>query len=137
MKRVRYFGTMREPHDNDLRKLFKAAGHAAPEQDLTARIMARVAVTPMHQATRVVPVIGIRGWIAIGAAFVLIIVLVCTTKGTGSAGPISLWMDGWSERMGRISLPSGERGIWLTVASACALFLAWLDRTLAAAKGAR
>ncbi|HEY0977477.1 MAG TPA: hypothetical protein VGE21_08405 [Flavobacteriales bacterium] len=127
---------MRELHDDDLRKLFRTAGHAAPEQDLTGRIMARVAVTPMHEATTVQPVIGKRGWALLAAALVLAIVLVCTIDGEATSGSIPLWLEPWMDRLGSIRLPSLGGAPWLAMAAACTLFFLWVDRWLSASKSA-
>lgn len=137
MKRVRYFGTMRELHDEDLGKLFKAAGHTAPEHDLTSRIMAQVAVAPMHHATPVAPVIGKRGWMAVAALFALAIVLVCITGGDADGSLLSTWSRTIADRIAQLRVPSGNWTIWLAVGSTCTLFFAWVDRSLSGVKAGR
>ena len=55
--------------DQDLCKLFQTAGHHAPGCDLTARIMARVAVTPLFRPKVIRPLIGQRTWVVMAVAF--------------------------------------------------------------------
>ena len=55
---------MPEPKE-DLHHLFQAARHAAPATDLTDRIMARVAVTPLLRPTPVRPILGRGAWTSI------------------------------------------------------------------------
>ena len=67
---------MPELSEIDLRKLFQAAGHQMPASDLTDRIMARVAVTPIIRSTVVQPLISKRAWIMTAFGLVGLVLLV-------------------------------------------------------------
>lgn len=119
---------MPEPKE-DLHHLFQAAGHAAPATDLTDRIMARVAVTPLLRPSPVKPILGRGAWI--GIIILTVAVLLLGMLGSGStesaSGPLS---DAW--RTIGTALPStGDWALWLAGLSASLLALAAVDRLLA------
>lgn len=121
---------MAELHDQDLDRLFRTAGRSAPASDLTARIMSRVAVTPVIRATEVKPLIGKRGWgvillCLISAAGILL--AKAPSQGTGSS-PIA---DMLRSTLGGLTFPTGNWPLWLASASACVLLFTVLDRMLA------
>lgn len=119
---------MPEPKE-DLHHLFQAAGHAAPATDLTDRIMARVAVTPLLRPTPVKPILGRGAWIGIIllTAAVLLWGLLGSAGSEATSGPVS---DAW--RTFSTALPStGDWALWLAGLSASLLVLAAVDRVLA------
>lgn len=119
---------MPEPKDT-LHDLFQAAGHAAPDTDLTDRIMARVAVTPLLRPTPVKPILGRGAWIGIIllTAAVLLWGLLGSANTETASGPVS---DAW--RTVSSALPaSGNWALWLAGLSASLLVLAAVDRVLA------
>ncbi len=119
---------MPEPKDK-LHDLFQAAGHAEPVKDLTDRIMARVAVTPLLRPTPVKPILGRGAWIGIIllTAALLLWGLLGSSGNGGTSRPVS---DAW--HMVSSALPaSGNWALWLTGLSASLLVLAAMDRLLA------
>ncbi|MEZ4756126.1 MAG: hypothetical protein R2817_04810 [Flavobacteriales bacterium] len=119
---------MREVKD-ELHDLFQAAGHAVPEADLTDRIMARVAVTPVLRPTPVKPILDRRAWIAIIllTTTVLLCGLVGSANTASTSGPVS---DAWRAASSALS-SSGSWAHWLAGLSASLLVLAAVDRSLA------
>lgn len=119
---------MPEPKE-DLHHLFQAAGHATPAVDLTDRIMARVAVTPLLRPTPVKPILGRGAWIGILllTAAVLLWGFWGSSGTEAESGPVS---DAW--RTVSSALPvSGNWALWLAGLSASLLVLAAVDRVLA------
>lgn len=123
---MNYFSTMPEPDNDQLRKLFQATGHHAPGTDLTARIMAQVAVTRIVKPVPVKPLIGTRGWVLIAAG--LVAVIGVGMSGGGDAGPG--WPQALAERLARIQLPKSEWPVWLAAGSGLALLFTALDTLL-------
>lgn len=122
---------MPELNDNDLRKLFRAAGRSKPGIDLTDRIMARVAVTPIHRPLEVKPLIGKAGWSAIGALIVMIVLVLINL---GSTSAESSLLDPIHRELSRIQLPSfslSEQWLYWSAAIAGLAFLySLMDRIL-------
>jgi hypothetical protein len=120
---------MAELNERDLHKLFQAAGHHAPDSDLAARIMARVAVTPIHRPAPAKPLIGLRGWILIAVVLALPLLaalLAGPSEAAPATGPLaSLW-----EQLSHLQLPAGQWSIWLIGASLVALLLVAMDHYL-------
>jgi len=114
-------------NDNDLRKLFQAAGHARPERDLTDRVMARVAVTRIAEPTVVPPLIGKWGWAGIAGGTVLIIAAALTTSGN-SATPTLPYADTVISWFSQMRLPEGQWPQWVIGSSVLALFFAVVMR---------
>lgn len=128
---------MPELNEHDLSKLFQAAGHHAPGSDLTARIMARVAVTPIHRPAPVKPLIGRTGWVLI-AALLALPLLGALVAGPSQSAPSSGLLAPLQDLLTHVQLPAGAWPAWVIGASAVALLLVVLDRFLsrtAAAKG--
>lgn len=115
-------------NDQQLRKLFQAAGHDQPGRDLTERIMAQVAVTRIARPTVVRPLIGAWGWAGLGAAAGLLVVVALTAGGAPASTPALPYAAAISERLGAIRLPSGAWPQWLIGGSLLALFFAALMR---------
>ncbi len=119
---------MPDPKD-ELHHMFQAAGHSGPDRDLTDRIMARVAVTPILRPTPVKPILGRAAWVSIGAlAAVVMVIAVLIGQGQESTGSYT------SELFNTLSasLPAtGNWALWLAGLSASLLVLAALDRMLA------
>ena len=115
---------------HDLDRLFRKAGHHMPATDLTARIMARVAVTPMARPVPVRPLIGRWGWMAMAAALLglLVFVLGMGTSPTGS--PPVLYLTPWLERLGDLRPPQGEWPLWITGASVLAFLFVVIDQAM-------
>lgn len=136
---MNYFWHMAELHDQDLDRLFRTAGHNKPATDLTARIMSRVAVTPVIRATEVKPLIGKRGWAAILVGFIGLVGLLLATAPAQSttASPISDMLRNTLGGFTLPALPAGEWPLWLACASACVLLFTVLDRSLAQRMGGR
>ena len=113
----------------DLHHLFQAAGHAVPPTDLTDRIMARVAVTPLLRPTPVKPILGRGAWIGIIllTAVVLLWGLLGSAGSEATSGPVS---DAWRTVISALST-SGNWALWLAGLSASLLVLAAVDRLLA------
>ena len=120
---------MGELNENDMDRLFRTAGHLGPTSDLTARIMARVAVTPVIRATEVKPLIGRWGWGAILFSVAALLGFLLgtgpstTTTGSPVSGRLHALLDGLS--------PTGNWPILLIGAAACLLLFTVLDRVLA------
>jgi hypothetical protein len=119
---------MRETKD-ELSALFRSAGHTSPAVDLTDRIMARVAVTPLLRPTSVKPLLGRAAWI--GIILVTAAVLLAGSMGSVTTGTASSAVrDAW--RTIGPSLPAvGNWALWLSGLSASLLVLAAVDRLLA------
>ncbi len=117
---------MPEPNDTDLRKLFQTAGHAAPAQDLTDRIMAQVAVTRIVRPEPVAPLIGLRGWVLITIGLVAVITYGLSIDTGSPAG----WSRVLAERFGHLRLPQSEWGTWMTTGSGLALLFTAFDVAL-------
>lgn len=120
---------MPELDDKGLRKLFQAAGHEAPATDLTARIMARVAVTPIARPVEVIPLIGKRAW-TVMAVGVTVLLALAVAGSTGQTTTPS-YLTPVTDLLGSIRLPQGDWPVWMIGASACALLFTLLDRMLA------
>ena len=123
---------MPDLNENDLIKLFKAAGHRAPERDLTARVMARVAVTPILRLDIARPLISKRAWWGAGvglAALVVTVALLPHDPGTAD-GPVSTALALAEERISRISIPTSWL-TWTAMTVGGLLFFTWVDATLA------
>lgn len=118
---------MPELNERDLHEVFRTAGHHAPARDLTDRIMARVAVTPIARPLAVKPVIGTRGWIGI-AAGTAALVAWSALGGTDSAP--SAWTQVVADRVPHFALPAGNWPLWLAIGSGTALLCAYLDTVL-------
>lgn len=110
---------MPEMNDNELRGMFKAAGHAVPDHDLSSRIMARVAVTRLAGPTLVTPLISKRGWVTIGALFMALIGGVVAFNGTTAASPLA---ELAAHLPGGFHVPEGPWPQWAIGASLLALF---------------
>ncbi len=124
---------MPEMNDNELRKLFQHAGRPQMGTDLSERIMARVAVTPVHRPLEVKPLIGRFGWLAIGAVFIGLLALFFNAAGAGSAGPSildPLWQQVPNIEGFRIKIPRGPWTIWAAVAAGCLFLFTLADRAL-------
>jgi hypothetical protein len=117
---------MPEMNDNDLRKLFQAAGHAKPERDLTDRIMARVAVTRIAEPVVVAPLISKRAWVTIAIVASLFVFSALSYPGLGGTSPSIPWMDGLLDGLSRLRMPEGAWPQWTIGLSALALFFALL-----------
>lgn len=115
-------------NDQQLRKLFQAAGHDQPARDLSERILARVAVTRIAQPTAVRPLIGAWGWAGIGLVAVLLVVAALMAGGAPETTPAMPYAAAISERLSAIRLPSGAWSQWLIGSSLLALFFAMLMR---------
>jgi hypothetical protein len=124
---------MPELSDNELRKLFQQAGRPPMATDLSDRIMARVAVTPIHQPLVVKPVIGRAGWFAIAAGFIGLLAFLFNAAGT-TAGTSSLLDPLWQNvpriQLSHIALPTGQWTLWAAVIAGGMLMLALMDRVL-------
>lgn len=120
---------MPELNERDLHKLFKAAGHHAPDSDLTARIMARVAVSPIHRPTPAKALIGFRGWMLI-AALLALPLLAAFLAGPATAAPATGPLASLWEQLSQLQLPAGPWPAWLIGASCVALMLVAMDHYL-------
>lgn len=114
--------------ENDLRKLFQAAGHAGPERDLTDRIMARVAVTRIADPTPVQPLIGKRAWAGIAGTALLVLAIAAGLSGAPAATPTVPYAQPLIDWLGALRLPEGQWPQWVIGASGLALFFAALVR---------
>lgn len=119
---------MPELHDQDLRKLFRTVGHTPPGADLTARIMARVAVTPIARPLTVEPLIGKRGWAIAMVGVVALLVFAFVTGGNSTAPPP--WLVPAAETLRHIRPPQ-DWPVWTLGTTACALLFTAVDRLLA------
>lgn len=115
-------------NENDLRKLFQAAGHAAPGRDLTDRIMARVAVTRIAEPTPVPPLIGKWGWAGIAGLAVFIVVLAAIVPGSSAASSSLPYAEPIANWLAQLKLPEGQWPQWVIGSSFLALFFAALVR---------
>lgn len=119
---------MPELTEHDLHSLFRGAGRPALKQDLTDRIMAQVAVTPIARPVVVKPVIGKWGWVGIAAsAGVLIVLTVSSNDATGTSAS---WLTSAIDRLSQLRLPEGSWPVWAAIASAGALAITALDLLL-------
>ncbi len=112
----------------DLHHLFQMAGHVEPATDLTERIMARVAVTPLLRPTPVRPIMGSRAWIGIAvltAALLLWGFFGASTE-HATSGPGST-----AHAIGTLLPASGNRALGLIALTVSLLVLAGCDRLLA------
>lgn len=132
---LHYFWIMGEMSDNELRKLFQQTGRPAMSNDLTDRIMARVAVTPVFAPVEVKPLIGKAGWFAITVAFISVLGLLLNAA---SAGAINgepsfldpLWRSFPDPSSFKISIPTGQWTIWAAAGGALLLLFTLMDRAL-------
>lgn len=117
---------MSDPNE-PMRDLFRTVGHATPANDLTERIMARVAVTPVLSRRPVAPLVSRAGWAGIGGAAVLILIATAwAAPGMPSDGPL-----GHAFQALRAPLfQAGSWAPWLSGLSLCMLVLAAMDRLL-------
>ncbi|MDQ3100505.1 MAG: hypothetical protein M3R08_03895 [Bacteroidota bacterium] len=124
---------MPELNDNELRKLFRTAGRQELGTDLTDRIMARVAVTPVLAPLEVKPLIGKAGWFFIAACFIGLLVLLFNVASAGPSGP-SILDPLWQKVPGfegfSIKIPTGQWTIWAAGAAGCMLLFTLVDRAL-------
>ncbi|MBX2980475.1 MAG: hypothetical protein KF905_14400 [Flavobacteriales bacterium] len=120
---------MPELKDDDLNALFRAAGHKHVGEDLTARIMARVAVTPIHRPAPTPPLIGRRGWVLIVSLLALPLVIALLVA-PGASIDLPFLSTSILERFSELRLPSGPWPLWTVGLSATALLLLLLDRFL-------
>lgn len=114
--------------ENDLRKLFQAAGHTGPERDLTDRILARVAVTRIADPTPVQPLIGKRAWAGIAGTALLVLAIAAGLSGAPAATPTVPYAQPLIDWLGALRLPEGQWPQWVIGASGLALFFAALVR---------
>lgn len=114
--------------ENDLRKLFQAAGHTGPERDLTDRIIARVAVTRIADPTPVPPLIGKRAWAGIAGTALLVLAIAAGLSGAPAATPTVPYAQPLIDWLGALRLPEGQWPQWVIGASGLALFFAALVR---------
>ena len=126
---------MAELDDKDLHGMFQRTGHLRPASDLTARIMAQVAVTPIVRRTEVKPLIGRWGWAAIALGSLISVAVVVLNGGasTGQVGPF----NGFLQRAGQFIELNGQWPIWLAGTAVCAFVLVMMDRLLASRIGDR
>ncbi|MBK9147910.1 MAG: hypothetical protein IPM12_08865 [Flavobacteriales bacterium] len=117
---------MPEMNDNDLRRLFQAAGYAKPERDLTDRIMARVAVTRIAEPVVVPPLISKRAWVTITIAAGLFVLCAVSLSGLGGTSNSLPWMDRLLDSVARFKMPDGAWPQWTIGLSVLALFFALL-----------
>jgi hypothetical protein len=120
---------MPELNERDLGRLFKAVGHEAPGNDLSARIMARVAVTTIARPVPVKPLIGPWGWAGI-AAFVLAVVLLGLYSGIASGGASVTYPSPVQDLFSGMELPKGDWPLWMIGMSFLALLFLGIDRAL-------
>lgn len=119
---------MPEMNDNDLRKLFQAAGHAKPGRDLTDRIMARVAVTRIAEPVVVPPLISKRAWVTIAIAAGIFVLCAVSLSGPGGTSHALPWMDRLLDGVSRLQVPEGAWPQWTIGLSVLALFFALLGQ---------
>lgn len=115
--------------DQDLCKLFQTAGHHAPGSDLTARIMARVAVTPLFRPKAIRPLIGQRTWVVMAVALVGLLALTLIVGVTTPVEPHTA-LSIYTARFRGLLSSNGSWAMWMIGASVCALLLTILDRLL-------
>jgi hypothetical protein len=124
---------MPEMSDNELRKVFQQAGRPQLRTDLSDRIMARVAVTPIHQPIEVKPLIGKAGWFAIAAVFIGLLVLLFNSAGSAPGTPSildPLWQMMPETEGFKISIPTGKWTLWAAAGGALLLLYTLMDRAL-------
>jgi hypothetical protein len=121
---------MREPADIAMRKLFQAAGHHTPGTDLTARIMARVAVTPMAHPTKVEPLIGRTGWTLLLAPVIVLITVTVVAAMRAPAGDVPDYLAPMLEVVRNVRIPASW-AMWSIGITGCLLLFTWMDRVLA------
>ena len=131
-KPLHYFWIMPEMHDNELRKLFQHAGRPPMGTDLSDRIMARVAVTPIMQPLEVKPLIGKAGWSAIAGMFIILLALLFNAAGISYNSQAPSILDPLLANVPNLhfSLPAGPWIYWAAGAAACALVFTLMDRAL-------
>ncbi|MEO8590925.1 MAG: hypothetical protein ABI432_16225 [Flavobacteriales bacterium] len=123
---------MPELNEKDLRKLFQTAGHHVPATDLTDRIMARVAATPITRIDLAKPLISKRAWIMVGLG----LVALCTVLGLmpetpdQTPGPASTVISAIEGLLSGIQMPQGSWPMWTAMAMGSLLFFAWVDSAL-------
>lgn len=120
---------MPELNDDQLRKLFQAAGHSAPSMDLTSRIMAQVSVTSIARPVVAPPLIGRWGWAGIAAA-ILVVVIAGSFSAPGFNTSAVPYLDGLMRLVADLQLPAGNWPKWMIGASACAMFFLVIDQRL-------
>jgi hypothetical protein len=120
---------MPELNERDLSRLFKSVGHEAPGNDLSARIMARVAVTTIARPVPVKPLIGPWGWAGI-AAFVMGAVLLGLFSGVAGGGSEFTYLSPVLDMISGIELPKGDWPLWMIGISFLALLFLGIDRAL-------
>lgn len=121
---------MREPADITMRKLFQAAGHDAPGTDLTARIMARVAVTPMARPAKVEPLIGRTGWTILLAPVIILITVSVMAAMRAPAGDVPDYLAPMLEVVRQVRIPASW-AVWSIGVTGCLLLFTLTDRALA------
>lgn len=115
-------------NDQQLRKLFQAAGHDQPGRDLTERIMAQVAVTRMAQPMVVRPLIGRWGWAGLAAGAALLMLAALLASGPATAVPALPYASAIADWFSRMRMPAGQWPHWAIGSSLLALFFAALMR---------
>jgi len=125
---------MPELHDKDLDTLFRAAGHHRAGDDLAARIMARVAVTPIHRPVPTPPLIGRWGWIIIGVLLAMPVVAVLLAPSSGGV-PLPTVFSSIGEWLSTVRLPNGQWPLWTLGGSFVAMLLVALDHYLGRGQG--
>lgn len=120
---------MDELRDTDLNSLFQTAGYESPGTDLTARIMARVAVTPVLRPTKVEPLIGTWGWVGI-CGVLLAVVLSVLFFGMASGGTGGTYLSPIREFFSGMELLKGNWPLWMIGMSFLALLFMGIDRAL-------
>lgn len=101
-----------------------------PGTDLTARIMAQVAVTPITRPVAEKPLIGRKGWAMIVAGTITLFALAFIGDGSAIVRTPSYFAP-FTSLLNGIRLPQGDWPAWAIGASACALLFTALDRVLA------
>ena len=117
---------MPELHENDLHSLFRSVGHTVPEQDLTDRIMARVAVTRFANPVKVLPVIGGKGWLLI----MVVALLIAVAGALSPMEPLPAWTGTIANGSHWLSSRAGEWSIWLALFACTLLVCKWFDARL-------
>jgi len=120
---------MGELRDTDLNSLFQTAGHERSGADLTARIMARVAVTPVLRPTKVEPLIGTWGWVGI-CGILLAVALSGFFSGMATGGSEGTYLSPVQEIFSGMELPNGNWPLWMIGMSFLALLFMGIDRML-------
>ena len=120
---------MPELNERDLSRLFKAVGHEAPSNDLSARVMARVAVTTIARPVTVKPLIGRWGWAGISMVF-MAVVLLGLFSGMASGGSDVIHLSPVKDFFSGMGLPKGDWPLWMIGMSFLALLFLGIDRAL-------